>query len=363
LAATTLIRNFCESFDELSLGTQARLLETNDTLMLLVPLIEEPPWTRKRINGAEEVIWEKFIDSQWREVQREDLLTLTPCEGQCWISTFYLTCNNKCRARYGLTPNRKETLLKLQKFLLNSTIVSQLKILEDIKMYVSLLATTDVPDSATSETPMIEQIDSIRLKVFNNENWDKVAKDQFSNIFSKVTDAQDEAVHKFGLLHASLGVDLMIPPEGTRSIHRSEKNFAPKSDQVMELLFEFESLKTQINLSFRNHDGTTMETDRGTFTRRRLIVHETSPESPPIHPLSSVNVSISVNQGPSHVLRIESIDLPTSMISSREWRQLGSLEMGLVLQLGFKGRSDGDNKVGAYRLDKAFLGYPSFGGS
>jgi zinc finger MYND domain-containing protein 10 len=88
LAATALVRNFCESFDELSLAAQTRLLETRDVLMLLVPLIEEPPWTRKLIDSREQRTWEKFIDNQWTEVKREQLLKLvrTLGEFQCQVT-------------------------------------------------------------------------------------------------------------------------------------------------------------------------------------------------------------------------------------------------------------------------------------
>ena len=91
LAATTLIRNFCESFDDLSLSSQTRLLETRDLLMLLIPLVEEPPWTRKRVDNEGKRIWEKFIDNQWREVKKENLLILV-CTRH--TSRFIACCDN-----------------------------------------------------------------------------------------------------------------------------------------------------------------------------------------------------------------------------------------------------------------------------
>ena len=36
-----------------------------DALLLLVPLIENPPWTRRRKDGK----WEKFIEQKWQEVR------------------------------------------------------------------------------------------------------------------------------------------------------------------------------------------------------------------------------------------------------------------------------------------------------
>ncbi len=36
-----------------------------DVLMLLVPLIENPPWTRRTSAGK----WEKFVNQKWEEVR------------------------------------------------------------------------------------------------------------------------------------------------------------------------------------------------------------------------------------------------------------------------------------------------------
>lgn len=41
-----------------------RLVLVADALLLLVPLIENPPWTRR--NSAKQ--WEKFIEQKWQEV-------------------------------------------------------------------------------------------------------------------------------------------------------------------------------------------------------------------------------------------------------------------------------------------------------
>jgi zinc finger MYND domain-containing protein 10 len=86
VVAVTILRYITEHVTKLPLGVMTRLLDTHgnwiwlhryqfvfkrswmpypaDALLLLVPLIENPPWTRR--NKAKQ--WEKFIEQKWQEV-------------------------------------------------------------------------------------------------------------------------------------------------------------------------------------------------------------------------------------------------------------------------------------------------------
>ena len=61
----------------LPLGVLTRLVRTNDTLMALVPLLEEPPWVRKRNKKTE-----KFIGNVWAAVEPKERLRLTQHDAQ-----------------------------------------------------------------------------------------------------------------------------------------------------------------------------------------------------------------------------------------------------------------------------------------
>ena len=53
------------------------MVRTNDTLMALVPLLEEPPWVRRRNKKTE-----KFIGNVWTAVEPRDRLRLTQHDAQ-----------------------------------------------------------------------------------------------------------------------------------------------------------------------------------------------------------------------------------------------------------------------------------------
>ena len=48
VTAVSLARYLCEHIDALPLSARSRILETHDFPIMIVPLIEEPPWTRRR---------------------------------------------------------------------------------------------------------------------------------------------------------------------------------------------------------------------------------------------------------------------------------------------------------------------------
>lgn len=84
LMPTALLTACCEShrylsdyLNSLPLGVLTRMVRTNDTLMALVPLLEEPPWVRKRNKKTE-----KFIGNVWTAVEPKDRLRLTQHDAQ-----------------------------------------------------------------------------------------------------------------------------------------------------------------------------------------------------------------------------------------------------------------------------------------
>ena len=61
----------------LPLALLTRMVRTNDTLMALVPLLEDPPWVRRRNKKTE-----KFIGNVWTAVEPRDRLRLTQHDAQ-----------------------------------------------------------------------------------------------------------------------------------------------------------------------------------------------------------------------------------------------------------------------------------------
>lgn len=72
-----LLRYLSDYLSVLPLGLLTRMVRTNDTLMALVPLLEDPPWVRRRNKKTE-----KFIGNVWTGVEARDRLRLTQHDAQ-----------------------------------------------------------------------------------------------------------------------------------------------------------------------------------------------------------------------------------------------------------------------------------------
>lgn len=158
VVAVTVLRYLTEHVTKLPLGLTTRLLETHDTILLLVPLIENPPWTR-RVKGK----WEKFVSQKWSEVAPADLLRLTQTEGQVWLTFYNLVCEPECRRRYELTSQRKGTMLRVRKYL-NDLLVDQLPVLSHVQRYLDEITIVD-PPSAMRSALVLEQAPAVRDSV------------------------------------------------------------------------------------------------------------------------------------------------------------------------------------------------------
>ena len=71
---------------------------------------------------------------KWKETAPEDLLKLTPLEGNAWLLFYNLICEPKCRERYELTDHRRNSMSRLRKYI-NEILVDQLPMLADVQRY------------------------------------------------------------------------------------------------------------------------------------------------------------------------------------------------------------------------------------
>lgn len=61
----------------LPLGVVGRMVNTCDVLMALVPLLDNPPWVRRRKGETQ-----KFVQNKWAAVDRSERMKLTPADAQ-----------------------------------------------------------------------------------------------------------------------------------------------------------------------------------------------------------------------------------------------------------------------------------------
>ncbi|KAH9510040.1 Zinc finger MYND domain-containing protein 10 [Bulinus truncatus] len=179
IKALSLLRYITDNMDCLPLSVMTRILNTHDMPIMLVQLVESPPWTKKK-NGK---IF-KFIESKWQEVSFEDSLKLTKTEGQVWLALFHLLMEKPCQDKYELNNYRKNVVIKLRSYLTDA-LLDQLPILAELQRYLEHLAIMDPPP--TKRDLVLEQVPEIRERILNKYEgkWTAIAKSQSKTTFNQ----------------------------------------------------------------------------------------------------------------------------------------------------------------------------------
>ena len=141
VSAVVISRYLCEHASKISLSVFSRLIDTHDLLMLLVPLLDNPPWTRRTDRGK----WQKYDDQKWSDVAPANLMKLTKLEGQLWLALYNLLCDKEFRQRYYFNTHRKDSLLRVRKYI-NDVLVDQLPMLADVQRYMDELTIMKPPE-------------------------------------------------------------------------------------------------------------------------------------------------------------------------------------------------------------------------
>ena len=233
VCATSLLRFLSDHVNVLPLGVVSRLLHTHDVLLALVPLVENPPWTRRRGGRLE-----KFSDQRWTVVAPRDAAMMTKLEGQVWLTIYNLMMDKACRKQYQYNTHRKEVLVKVRRkiaqhavgrcqkqqrcaraneskndfdlralnsSLIRSSLVSfccvslslllflfllqlrryfsdilmdQLPLLRELKRLIEELSIMEPPPPTASSLAIIEQIPEMREGIIRDVDWKKIAETQ-----------------------------------------------------------------------------------------------------------------------------------------------------------------------------------------
>ncbi|XP_059150753.1 zinc finger MYND domain-containing protein 10-like [Physella acuta] len=182
IKALSVIRYITDCLDILPLSVMTRILNTHDLPILLVQLVESPPWTRRKDGKLY-----KFIDSKWVEVSFEDSLKLTKTEGQVWIAIFNLLMKRSCQEKYELNNYRKNTIIKLRSHL-TEVLLDQMPILAELQRYLEHLAIMDPPPA--KKDLVLEQVPEMRDKLLKKyeDKWHKIASAQVKTTFNQSDD-------------------------------------------------------------------------------------------------------------------------------------------------------------------------------
>ena len=242
ISACALARFLCEHADALPLSVVSRITDTHDMLVLMIPLIENPPWTRRLDSGK----WQKLIDSKWTNVVPIDLMKITKLEGQPWLSLYHLMAKSVFRERYHLNSFRKAQALRVRKYI-NEVLLDQLPFLADIQRYMDELAITDVPEphSSGNSVFLFQQVAVARETLIKGKNWEEIANYQMEKIFT-MTDKEDKDLKKMSDLYSNdlaqgvldpNGHDIpsMVPEQEEEEVDDDNVPVAAVSDKIVDL--------------------------------------------------------------------------------------------------------------------------------
>ncbi|KAK2161259.1 hypothetical protein LSH36_119g01005 [Paralvinella palmiformis] len=162
----------------LPLSTTTRILNIHDCPVLLIQLIEKPPWTREK-NGQ----LEKYFDNKWTVVAAEDRFKLTKIEGQVWLALYQLLMNEDCQHKYELNPYRKNVILKLRSYL-TEVMLDQIPVLVNLRKYLEQLSMMEPP--AARKELLLEQVPEMRENIlsFYEGKWKELAEKQSKKYFN-----------------------------------------------------------------------------------------------------------------------------------------------------------------------------------
>ena len=205
--ALTVLRYLTDYINQVPLCVMARLLDTHDTQMLLVPLLEERPWMRRRkkitggsSGGNNKPVTEIFADGRWTEQAREDRLQLTKCDGQVWLALNNLTVDAKCRAKYRYDDHRKGIMERLKRFF-NDVLFDQLPVLKDLQRVLDeiLLSVAPAAHEVTQGRLILEQVPEIRNALLGRRtdaDWKEMARKHLSTYFADTPEARRAAAER-----------------------------------------------------------------------------------------------------------------------------------------------------------------------
>lgn len=186
VSALSMIRFVTDHINSVPVSILARLLDSQDLCLAMVPLVENPPWTRQTGAGK----CEKFIDQKWVEVTPDNRVRLTKTEGQVWLCLYNLLMDNECRKHYKWNTHRKDVVLRLRRYF-NDVLIDQLPMLIDLRRLVEELGVVDPPAPSSNSLAIVEQMPEIRNnivdKIAKNDqgkyDWDSLVVHMLAHIF------------------------------------------------------------------------------------------------------------------------------------------------------------------------------------
>jgi hypothetical protein len=158
IIALSITRHLTEHCSALPLGALRRLLDHNDTLLVLIDIIERRVWEYRDRKTKTLYAWE---NSKWNKVERKDEQKLTLPAAQAWLAVYNLLTDPVARENYGFDRTRAAAASRLQGPL-TEVLIDQIPNLEYLRRFLTELSVTQVPEATAVKRVVIEQVPEMR---------------------------------------------------------------------------------------------------------------------------------------------------------------------------------------------------------
>ena len=375
VSSVSVLRYITEHVTKLPLSVMNRILDTHDIAVATIPLIENPPWTRRRVVERQDEddkkrkkrtkkIWEKYgQEGKWTEVKPENLLQLTKHEGQAWLILYNLLCEGECRKIYQFTSHRKDSILRVRRYL-NELLLDQLPVLSHVQRYLDELTIMEAPPAATSKSRFV--LEQVGEDILKGKNIEEISKHALNVVFC---DDEDDSVMKE--LASIYGSDAALSVFSASSGHDDDnvvkEEKTNEEREVKDLIgaivkVELDDENDLLELQYVARDDVKVEdvkTSKGVFKRYRMSLLKAAP---PVQSDSRLSLTVLDSTSLEVYVDESELDLPSSCCQNQDktvidtkssemilvdqslpaskWSKVGSLEDGIVAQIKFERRHE-----------------------
>ena len=109
----SVLQSLTQHRKSLPLTITTRMIDSQDILLTLVPLMEKAPWIRKTKAG----VLQKFEEHEWIPIAEDEHTKLPLLQGTLWLAIYNLVMDSDFQARYEMSSVRRANLLRLRRFL------------------------------------------------------------------------------------------------------------------------------------------------------------------------------------------------------------------------------------------------------
>mmetsp|Transcript_11111 Transcript_11111/g.31439 ORF Transcript_11111/g.31439 Transcript_11111/m.31439 type:complete len:658 (-) Transcript_11111:1406-3379(-) len=180
IASLSITRYLTDHAKTLPLGVTNRIVNTCDLLMALVPLLDNPPWVRRRKG-----VTQKYATNKWETVERTERLKLSKLDGQVWLAINNLVVDPAFREKYEFNDFRKDSLHSLRRYM-NELLFDQLPVLKDLQRSVDELTLGGGGAASHKSHLLLEQVPEMREQLLTGRDWQAIANKQKKTIFGEV---------------------------------------------------------------------------------------------------------------------------------------------------------------------------------